>query len=230
VSAHPLSANEVLLEVSARGAVRTRADRAQIVVTATGRGSDDAAASAALEAALGRVRQTAAEAGVAPADIGTVRANSMAALMGLAGAATTAQTVEIPEDMDEQADPTVSKSRAIQITVRDVGQLAALRSRLQALDVGNVEAFYELSENAPARQEARAGALAQARAQAEGYAAAMGLRIVRVVRVSERISANGMGVDAYRSLMEMFLSAAGADSEHVEATVDLSVDYALAPR
>ncbi len=234
VSTHPLAANEVLLEVASKGSARARADRAQVVVNATGRGATDAQSAAALEGALERVRQAAAAAGIAPADIGSVRANSMAALMGMAGSATTAPTIDIPEDMEGQAEdsaePVVTKSRAIQITVRDLSQLAPLRTRLEALDVGSVDAYYGLSENAPARQEARAAGLAQARAQAEGYAAAMGMRIIRVVRVSERISADGMGVEAYRSLMEMFLSAAGADNEYVEASVDLSVDFALAPR
>lgn len=234
VSTHPLTANEVLLEVASKGSARARADRAQIVVNATGRGASDAQAATALESALERVRQAAAASGIAPMDIGAVRANSMAALMGMTGGAASAQTIEIPEDLEGEAEgsaePVVTKNRAIQITVRDLSRLGALRSRLQALDVGSVDAHYELSENAPARQEARAAGLAQARAQAEGYAAAMGMRIVRVVRVSERISADGMGVEAYRSLMEMFLSAAGADNEYVEATVDLSIDYALAPR
>lgn len=234
VSTHPLTANEVLLEVSAQGTARARADRAQIVVQVTGRGSSDAEAAAALAGALDRVRQAASAAGIAPGDIGAVRASSMASLMSMAGTSATAQSIDIPDPLGDEsqapAEPEVTKSRAIQVTVRDPAGLAALRSRLQSLDVGSVEAYYELSENAPARQEARANALAQARAQAEGYASAMGMRIVRVVRVSERISAEGMGVEAYRSLMEMFLSAAGADNEHVEAAVDVSVDYALAPR
>lgn len=234
VSTQPLGASEVLLEVSSQGVARASADRAQVIVNASGSGADDAAAAAALESSVARVRQAAAAAGVTANDVGSVRTSNIAALMGAGGSPaqpmSVARSGDGAEDSEEATAKVVTKSRAVQITLRDVQRLASLRTALERLDVGSVSVTYELSENAPAHREARASALAQARAQAEVYATAMNMRVARAVRVSERISASGMGVEAVQSMMQMFLAAAGADSESVEATVNLSVDFALAPR
>lgn len=79
------------------------------------------------------------------------------------------------------------------------------------------------------RQQAIRLALAQARGDADAQAAAMGMRVVRVVRVSERV---GM------SFMSLFLMAMAGDpggrlapldaAEHATAAY-FAVEFALAP-
>lgn len=233
VVTHPLAANETLLEVAAQGTARGTADQAQLILQVAGRGETEAEANAALGRELARVRQVAVAAGVAPDDIGAPRPASFASLIGAAASPSASGPADIDvEEMGADSEERLvsTQTRGIQITVRNLSALARLRTSIEALNLGTPSVSYELSGTAPAHQQARAAGLAQARTRAQGYAEAMGMRIARVIRVSERISASGMGIEAYTSLMQMFMAAGGGSDDQVEARVELSVDYALAPR
>ena len=91
---------------------------------------------------------------------------------------------------------------------------------------------YALTDDAGPRRQARARALEKARADAEAYAAPLNMRIVRVVRVSERLGLDLFGLFAseMQLLGQMFTPAMMRGGPEVYTIVTVGVDYALAPR
>ena len=77
----PLAAREVLLEIDAIGAVRTRADRTVLIVQLQAAGANAAAARADLAAREERLVAAAVAAGVARTDIGKPRSDGMMGLV-----------------------------------------------------------------------------------------------------------------------------------------------------
>ncbi len=97
--------------------------------------------------------------------------------------------------------------------------------------------FFTLSNNAKALDGARAAAVARAKAQADVYANAMGMRITRVLRVSERqqmqsydpIIVTGSIVDASAPPPPPPPVVAPVQVGQVRQTVSVWIDYAMAP-
>ena len=90
---------------------------------------------------------------------------------------------------------------------------------------------YALSDAGPARREARARALATLRADAEAYATAVNMRVVRIVRITERTGMDLMGLALGDSdLMRRAVGGRITSDPNVETLVILGADFALAPR
>jgi uncharacterized protein YggE len=96
---------------------------------------------------------------------------------------------------------------------------------------------YSLSDDRPARRAARAEALEQANADAEAYAAGLGLRVARVVRVTERIGLESLSLlsdasERVRLAMRSPVAAGASEGREPEirTSVVVGVDFALAPQ
>ncbi|MEA3014051.1 MAG: uncharacterized protein QOD42_2596 [Sphingomonadales bacterium] len=224
VSTQPLAPGEVLLELSAIGTVTWRADTATLNVMVYGTGATPTEALAAAEALTRRVTDLARANGVAAPDmtVRPVRNNMSIEMMA-------SNTMMMAEDVSPSA------SASIEIRVRNIARLDALAAALSSIERATVSnPVYALSDTAPARREARARALATLRADAEAYAAAANMRVVRIVRITERAGMDFMGLALGNSdLMRRTLgggSGSDSDDPDVGTFVIVGADFALAPR
>jgi uncharacterized protein YggE len=130
------------------------------------------------------------------------------------------------------AEPEFILSSAVEVRLRNLDKVAELT---QALQEAGVEIYadpvYAPGDQSAARRTARAEAMATARADAEAYAASLGLRVVRVVRVTER-----MGLDLVSllvnnaSLLTSMFQPARAQGPEIPTFVTVGVDFALGPQ
>jgi uncharacterized protein YggE len=245
VSTQPLAPGEVLLEINALGAVSGRADSATLAVSITGAGDTEAAARVATEAKIREVRAALRTLGVADADIRirpVTTSPSPPMSQGPTGYEANAMTYDmnvVAEDVnmvmpiDEVLPPAASGEASAEITVRNVDRAPAVQRAL--LDQGVYSAAagitYELADPGAARREARAQAMRKARADAEAYAASLNMRVVRIVRVSERIGLDMMALMATepQTVMRMF-GRTGMVGPDIQTMVVTGVDFVLAPR
>jgi uncharacterized protein YggE len=236
VMTQPLAAGEVLLEVNALGFVTTRADRATLTFAVTGSGDTDTNARHGAQASIDSVRRVLQQQGVAAADI-HVGPITTTADMVMADAMNDMMPDTNAMEAMENTGATMSAmtgSAQVDVTVRNVDRVAPIQAALNGLGIyvtGGVN--YALNDDAGPRRQARAQALQKARADAEAYAVSLNMRVVRVVRVTERL-----GFDLF--------SLAGSESQlvgqifsptmmrgnggEVPTIVAVGVDFALAPR
>lgn len=77
-------------------------------------------------------------------------------------------------------------SNTVNVTVRDIGRLGAILDALVVTGANQINGpAFDIEDKDAVLDEARAQALAKARARAEGYAKRLGLRIRRVVSIDE---------------------------------------------
>ena len=237
-----LAPGEVLLEVDGVGEAPAAAD-AVLIGIATGRGSTLTQAIAAARANGARAVAALRAAGIAAAD---VRAQlSLSNVGGFVGNAAIEDDGEQPQASVTRVNPpalpglgrlagTKTASVAIVLRVRDPARLDAVTETLAASGVDwIVGPGFEARPGPATIAEARTRAIAAARAQAEAGAAATGMRIARVLRISERAAASlnpwieqlenaGTGWTLYAAQAGL---AGGVDGPR--ARVRIAVDYAL---
>jgi uncharacterized protein YggE len=235
----PLAAGEMLLEVNALGNVTARADRATMTVVITADGATEAEARRDAEAKVRRLTAALRAAGVAEADIRTRPVSTTVNLelvttvdtsMDMADAPANAAAAVVEDSQPPQ--PSASASASMEIVVRDLGRIEAVQA---AFATEGMPPFapttYALNDASVPRRLARAQALRTARADAEAYAAALNMRVVRIVRVTERIGLDGLGlfISEADSLARLF-GPMGARGPEIPTMVAVGVDFALAPR
>lgn len=224
VSTQPLAPGEVLLELSAIGTVTTPADTATVNVMLYATGTTPTEALAAAEALMRRVTDLARANGVAAPDMNVrpVRDNMSDETM-------TSNTMMLAEDVSPSA------AGSIQIRVRNIARLDALVAALSSIERVTVSnPVYALSDAGPSRREARARALATLRADAEAYALAANMRVVRIVRITERTGMDFMGLALGNSDLMRRTMGVGSGNDNndpdVATFVIVGADFALAPR
>jgi uncharacterized protein len=231
VTTQPLAANEVLLEINATGSVTSPADLVTLQVMVSASGETEQQARSAAEAQIARIVAAARAAGIAPADIETGEIGTNGDMMMMNAMTMDTNMAGDPADMSNDMSmmaPISNASATVELRLRNVARLDGLS---RALSEAGAYAMpvYSLADASGPRREARTRALAAARADAEAYAAALGLRVVRIVRVTER-----GGVDFFSMMMNegaMRRSLGGMQNEpDIETTMSLGVDFALAPR
>jgi hypothetical protein len=236
VTTQPLAPGEVLLEVNALGLVTTRADRATMSFTITGSGENAAAARTAVQQNIAEIRAMLRGQGVADADI-RVQPITTYDIQ-------TANTVDMNATMDLNAMDTAesvaaaaagsSANAPTELVVRNVERVPAIQSALTDRGIyASAGAVYALDDDSVPRRQARQQAIQKARADAETYAAALNMRVARVVRVTERLGLDLIGMAASESQMvaQIFSpQAMRAATGQVQTVVVVGVDYALAPR
>ncbi|TRW14188.1 SIMPL domain-containing protein [Glacieibacterium frigidum] len=177
-----LSPGEVLAQVSGSGQVRSRPDEARIRLTLSARADTDAAARQAGQTALRDLRARLRDAGVPEAAITVLPSAEQMGFVGneAYGDDDTADTRALMAVVQRRKTAKVG----VQIGLTDMSQLAAVRRIL--LEMDNViaqPAMLSLRDERPARGAAITEAIAKARAEADAYASALGLRVGRIVRV-----------------------------------------------
>ena len=227
----PLAPGEILLETGGIGYVTTRADLATITVRLSAGGETRAAARRAYQAEARRIVAALRGAGV-PAD-------AIATQVGTSGTAVTFSVYPDPAAapfLDPPGTPAFDESGTLVVRLRNIDKVADVRAALTDLGANAVSGpVYSLTDRVQARHQAQALALAAARADAEAYAAQINMRLVRMVRLTERI-----GDDMYALAFNneaLFRSLRGLQSPgepqaepDIPTIMMLGADFALAPR
>lgn len=245
----PLAPGEVLVEVSAVGMVTTRADRATLSFSLRGTGETEAAARADATRNVREIMALLRAQGVAEGDLHIEPVNVFAgdpedAAMASAVAAMNAAAAEaqraaggpvtVPAEAPPHEDrPAFSAAAAVEVVIRNVASVPAVTAALNQRQVNVIQgAVYALNDDSIPRRQARLQAVEKARANAESYAAALNMRVTRVVRVTERLGIDVMALAASDRSMGGFLGFSGSrgNSVDVPTVAVVGVDFALAPR
>lgn len=223
----PLAAGEVLLELGAIGTATAPADLATLDIAFGGTGATEAAARANVDARFGRIVAAARRAGVPAAAITRRDAPPL-----LIAAVAQMPQPQPPGEQAMRAEPYQTYGYA-SVRITDMARVESIRAALAAVEneYGNAAPTYSLTDSRAARQTARTQALAAVRADAEAYAGALGMRVARIVRVSER---TGVGMLPYLlgdpTIPRRLFGPAENQNPNVTVLVVVGVDFALAPR
>ncbi len=212
----PLPADATLLQVSAHGEVRHAPDVATIGAGVTTQDADAAMAMRDNAARMDKVIAALRQAGIAASEIQT------------AGIGLQAQYAwgdkQPPKITGYQASNTVN------VRLHDMAKIGKVLAALVAAGANQIDGpNFAVDKPDAALDEARRAALAQARARAELYAQAAGLRVRRIVSISE----SGQSLPSPRPMMRMAAGAAAAmAAPPIEAGenalgIDLNVQFEL---
>jgi uncharacterized protein YggE len=186
----PLAPGEVLLEVSALGVSRTPATSAVLTLRINSTASTREEARRNAAAAAARVVTAARAAGVAAADIEQAPVTEDSLGMDVYN---TALTLDPEGNVVDELPPSFTATSAVTVVLRNPAGAAPLASRLRAIEGVQLDSIhYRLDDDRAARRTARGDAIRNARADAEAYAAAMGMRIARLLRVTERTGVDSL--------------------------------------
>lgn len=166
------SPSGTLLAVSAQAEVRRAPDLATV---SAGVVTEAADANAAMRANAERMQQVVdaiRKAGIEPRDVQTG-----------------AITLNPQYRYAENAPPSITgyqASNTVNVTVRDLARLGKILDALVATGANQIHGpTFEIADREPVLDEARRKALEQARARADMYAQSLGMRVRRIVTISE---------------------------------------------
>lgn len=218
-----LRPGETLLEVDAEGEHFQRPDVMTVSAGVVTVGRTATAATSANAEAATRLIETIRAQGVAAADVRTTMLRVQPQF--------DAQDEERAEREDRRPRITgyVATNR-LEVRVRDIDRAPTILDALLASGANDVTGpEFALSDDTEARRTARRAAIVEATRQAEDYASALGMRITRTLRVSERSAR--VGEDGYVVVTGSRLRAGQPiEPGEVRTKVRVWVDYALSPR
>ena len=222
-----LAPGEVLLEVDAVGVARGRADKAVISIPLVVRAATREAARAEIEAARARLAAAAAGAGVPAGDVHWGNPEGPLGFVG--NEALSALTDADPADAQPAGGVA---AETVVVTVRDVARLAEVEAALRRVHPGGISPpLWDVEDDSALLRSARDAAFARARADAEAMARTAGMRVVRILRISDRApGGTGTGWTVFATAMRRSMGFDVGRPGEVERQVQLAVDFALAPR
>ncbi|MCW3847578.1 SIMPL domain-containing protein [Sphingomonas sp. LB-2] len=232
------------VEIVANGEVDIPATAFLVKLDWSAKGEDEAAALKAQDEQQATVRKTLEALGV-PADAITITPGTVSTGpdYGSFDVMTNATVVELPttEDanmIDDYALAQVaSASDTAIVRLTSLPQVVDVQKALAGIGVRTSGITPLLDDNDGARRQAKAKALAAARGDAEGYATVLGMRVGRVIRISE--AGNGLLLPGFQDKFQRMLTSGpeamrnmfGAEIKpgfvHVEATI--IVEFELVP-
>lgn len=221
-AAPAVNSASTLLTVTADGKTARVPDLATFSAGVTTQGSTASEALSANSAAMNRVITALKKAGVADRDIQTNQI-SLNPLYAQAVVDPTGNVRQEPRIVGYQATNTVS------VRSRDIGSFGKVLDALVSSGANQINGpSFEIAEPGPAMDEARTAAMKTARARADLYARAAGLRVVRIVSISES-GGYGRPQPVYAMAKMAEDRAVPIAAGEVEAQVNLTVQFELAP-
>ena len=219
-----IAATSTLLSLTAQGKSTRTPDLAVFNAGVVTQGTTASEALSTNAAAMNRVIATLKKAGIADRDIQTSQISLNPVY---------SQPEYGPNGVPRQ-EPRITGYQALNnasIRSRDVAGFGKVLDALVASGANQVNGpSFQMAEPAAAMDEARLDAMKSARARAELYARAAGLRVVRIVSISE---SGGFAPPQPVYLRAMKADAAAAPTPiavgEVEAQVNLSLQFELAP-
>jgi uncharacterized protein YggE len=218
----------VTVEIVTSGQVMVAAKHFRMSVTVTGKGADQAKASAALAAQRVKLGQTMAGLGVVEAKPGAGTPDSMMALFAsMAGRSKPSFSLDTVTD-DDNASPQSTASETVTYDAPSRAAVAAAKQAAEANHATVAEEVIALLDDyvAPTRL-AKADALTKARAEASAYAATLGLRRVSITRISERQDIVAGSLGFVMQIFSMFAPKANDEADQVPVQANLTVEFAL---
>jgi uncharacterized protein len=218
-----IAASSTLLTVSADGKSTRTPDLAVFSAGVTTEGKTAGEAMSANAAAMTRVIAALKKAGVADKDIQTSSIN-LNPVYGQPVMGPNGQVVNEPRIVGYQAVNMVT------VRARDIKNFGKVLDALVASGANQISGpSFQMSDPSTAQDEARISAMKAARARADLYARAAGLRVVRIVSISE-----GGGYSPPQPVYAMAKMSADRESTpvqsgEVEAQVSVTVQFELAP-
>ena len=218
----PIAATSALLTVNAEGKTARVPDLAAFNAGVTSQGKTAGEALSANAADMTRVIAALKQAGIADKDIQTSQI-SLNPLYGQPVVQPNGMVIQEPRIIGYQATNTVM------IRSRDIKNFGKVLDALVASGANQVNGpSFQLADPSAANDEARVSAIKTARARAELYARAAGLRVARIVSISES--------GGYAPPQPMYARAMKAEADstpisagEVEAAVSVTVQFELAP-
>ncbi|HEX9932774.1 MAG TPA: SIMPL domain-containing protein [Allosphingosinicella sp.] len=222
-----LAPGEVLLEVAATGTSVRPAERARLLVSIIGRGASPEEARAGAEAQVQRVTAASLAAGVPRDAISEARHGTR---VGFVAEGFDEDMIRADLELAAAIDaPRGSDTRLLQIVIADPARAASVANALRRAGIqGVADPIYQVMAESAARGAARADALRRARAEADSYAAAANMRVVRMLRINARPGAEAIGWSVYAGRLEGTVTHRPATD--VETTEAIGVDFVLGPR
>jgi uncharacterized protein YggE len=216
-----LAPGEVLLQVDAQGEHRARPDVMTITAGVITTGKTAREALAANSALAGRLIDAVRRAGVEPRDVRTAELS------------VDPQFSEGDRAGNDDRAPRILGYRAanrLELRLRDLSTASDIVDALFAAGANSVHGpVFSLADPKPAQREARRSAVATAREEADTYAEALGMRVARVLRVSERGSfetRDGENIIVTGSR----IPRTAVEPGELSTRIDILIDYALVPR
>lgn len=220
----PLAPGEVLLQISASGSSTNRADSVTIFVPISTSADTASAARAANRAKIDILTKALVARGVPSSAVSLGANHSPFPFMGNEAAGV---------DGDGPSPFPRAKRNAesvVQISLNDPAMFAAVRDVLDEENEAMMGApVYALKNNAAARATAISDAMSKAREEASHSAAALGLQVARIVRVSN-YGAQTTQPEDLQAVARMVMAMQGGSSDQVETQVRIWIDFVLTPR
>ena len=215
-----LSATSALLTVTAEGKTARVPDLAVFNAGVTSQGRTAGEALSANSADMNRVIGALKRAGIADKDIQTSQI-SLNPIYGQPVTQPNGMVIQEPRIVGYQATNTVS------IRSRDIKNFGKVLDALVAAGANQVSGpSFQLADPSSANDEARVSAIKTARARADLYARAGGMRVVRIVSISE---SGGYAPPMYARAMKADAESTPISAGEVEAAVSVVVQFELAP-
>jgi uncharacterized protein YggE len=216
-----LNRGETLLEVNATGTVPSRPDLMAFDAGIVSTGRTAREATDANSALAQRLIEALRAAGIAPRDMQT-----SALRVSPRFERTDRRNGE--DELDSRIIGYVARN-TLTVRVRDLRRASAILDSLIAAGANEIHGpRFSLADDRPARRAAREAAIVAAREQAETYAGALGMRVARVLRVSERSAR--IGSEGFITVTGSRTMGTPIEPGEIETEVQVWVDYALAPR
>ncbi|HEY6870090.1 MAG TPA: SIMPL domain-containing protein [Novosphingobium sp.] len=219
-----VSPGATLLSVAAEGKVARTPDVATFGAGVVSQGKTASEAMTANAADMSRVIAALKKAGVADKDIQTSNLSLNPVYQPqrtLPGG-----TVEPPQPriVGYQANNTVS------VRQRKLGEMGKVIDALVSAGANQVNGpGFELDDPEPAQDEARTAAMTKARARAELYARAAGLRVMRILSISESGGWSPPQPVMYKMAMADAAPATPVQAGELQMNVNVTVQFELAP-
>lgn len=215
-----LAPGEVLLKVEAEGEHLGRPDMMTIDAGVVTTGSTAKEALAANARLANRLLEAVRASGVQPRDVQTAQ---------LSVAPQFARDSPGSDDSIRRIIGYVARNR-LNLRLRDLSKSPDIVNALFEAGANEVVGPHFAHQNpAPALKAARQDAVAEARAEADTYAEALGMRISRILRVSERQSFENED-NGYIVVTGSRIPSTPLEPGEIQTRVRVWIDYALVPR
>lgn len=221
-----VTAGETVLHIVAEGRARTRADEITIVVSVGASGDTAEAARAATVAKVDALTKALVAVGI---DSGSITVSSLRQPFGFVG--NEAITEEGVTSITAMTAPRGKRSASsmVQIKLSDPARIKSVTAVLDGRDEAmSLPPALALKDDGAARRTAATDALSRARAEADTYASALGLRVAGIAQVSNFAAVNaGEEPNYVQMMMAMQVGDPGND---VVTRVRVTVDFILTSR
>lgn len=218
----------VSVEILAAGQVTQPANRYRLQVTVTATGPDEAAAGTALAAAHAKLLQQLGNLNVREARPESLAPTSVAGLVASFGGRTkpSFSTETVDEDSEEKPQSTATEKLMLDAPSRAAVDAAKPMIEANGGTLSDDVIPLLIDYVVPTRQ-AKADALKKAQAEADAYAASLGLRRATVTKISERQDLTAGAINFVGQIISTFAPKAEAQADEVTVQANLSVEFQL---